>query len=145
MEFKVPFVRYPRQTIECSGGRTRQSFKDQCDVNQIVNKWRKTGVIDHVSQFQGRYADYGDGADFQAAQERILATTNMFMTLPANIRSKFENDPSQFLDFITNEENLEEMKELGIINEQFVEKVAPSSVEVSGSIESPESEAQLPT
>ena len=27
---------------------TKQSFKDECDINNIMNKWVKNGILTHV-------------------------------------------------------------------------------------------------
>ena len=36
---------------------TDQQFKDDCDVNFIVNKFTKTGHLTHLAKFQGMYAE----------------------------------------------------------------------------------------
>ena len=36
---------------------TDQQFKDDCDVNFIVDKFTKTGHLTHLAKFQGMYAD----------------------------------------------------------------------------------------
>ena len=49
---------------------------------------------------------------------QIVATANsMFQDLPSSIRNQFQNDPGQFLDFVQDPENLEEMREMGLANQ----------------------------
>ena len=49
----------PRTQIDCGidvdPGRTRQSMRDECDINAIMRKYIKTGAIDHVNKYSGEY------------------------------------------------------------------------------------------
>ena len=36
---------------------TKQSFKDECNINNIMSKYMKDGLIGHVNKHQGRYDD----------------------------------------------------------------------------------------
>jgi hypothetical protein len=38
------------------------------------------------------------------------------MALPANIRSRFDNDPAKLIDFMENPANREEAESLGLVN-----------------------------
>ena len=49
------------------------------------------------------------------------------MALPAQIRSRFENDPAKLIDFLDNSENLDEAIKLGLVS-KFEE--LPQVVEV---------------
>jgi hypothetical protein len=51
----------------------------------------------------------------------------MFMSLPAKIRSRFQNDPGAFLDFVQNPENRDEMIELGLAKAQPRAPVEPEA------------------
>lgn len=94
---------------------THQSFKDECDINSIMAKWQKTGVVEHRNQFEGQYADFTNTpGDFHEAQNQILHAQEMFMTLPSSIRSRFHNDPGSFLDFTSDPKNLPEMVKMGL-------------------------------
>jgi len=46
---------------------TRQSFKDECDVNQIVQRYTETGMINHIPRTTPQYGDAPDGDFFEAA------------------------------------------------------------------------------
>lgn len=95
-------------------GRTKQSFKAECDINNIMARYLKTGVLEHVRQNVGQYLDV-TGADFQAAQELVAGAHSMFHSLPSAIRTKFDNDPAEFLEFMENPRNAEEARELGLL------------------------------
>ncbi|AXL15424.1 internal scaffolding protein [Microviridae sp.] len=48
-------------------GRTHQSFKDECDINRIVDTYARTGVIPHVQLGQPQYGDNPEVDFFEAA------------------------------------------------------------------------------
>jgi phage internal scaffolding protein len=113
--FRTAYGPKPVSNIDFSKttSRTKQSFKDECNINKIIAKFHKTGVIDHLNKYQGRYEDC-DGTEFRDAMEKIAKASTMFEELPSSIRTQFENDPAKFLDFTTNPENLEEMRDMGL-------------------------------
>lgn len=93
----------------------KQSFKDECDINRVMDRWLKTGVLVHVNKFHGDYSDVSNfPEDLQAAYEQIRVAEEAFGSLPSLVRKKFRNDPAAFLDFVSKEENREEMYELGL-------------------------------
>jgi len=94
--------------------RTKQSFAAECDINTILAKYAKTGLIEHVKRYGGFYGDLPNGADFQTHLNAVIAGQDAFNSLPAKIRDKFHNDPAQFLAFVDDVENAEEMVTLGL-------------------------------
>lgn len=92
---------------------TRQSFKDECDINQIMSKYIRTGIVEHVKSHGPRYG-YVPAVDFQTALNTVSNVEEMFSELPAVTRAKFENDPYQFLAYVQNPENYETLRELGL-------------------------------
>lgn len=40
--------------------RTQQHFMDSCDINKILAKYRKTGVIEHVKRAKAMYGDFSE-------------------------------------------------------------------------------------
>jgi phage internal scaffolding protein len=113
--FKSPYSgsRY-RVSLECGPGLAQQHFKDECDVNRILSKYQKTGLIDHVNRFQGDYADLSAVPDFQESLNAVIDAQEAFMTLPSSIRKQFDNDPVAFLDFVHNPDNKDEMIKMGL-------------------------------
>lgn len=107
---------HERVRTEVSGmSRTRQEFKDECNINVIMKKYEKTGVISHTSNRQPRYVDFGDGVpDFHTAMNMMVAAESAFMTLPAVVRKRFENDPAAFVEYASDEKNLDQLREWGL-------------------------------
>lgn len=112
-------------TVDCEGfSRTKQSFKEECDINNIMKKFEKTGVVSHVKQYGGSYGDISDAMDYKESVELVIKAQDMFMTLPAKLRSRFGNNPAEFLDFVSDPSKKAEMKDLGLLREGYVEPPA---------------------
>ncbi len=92
---------------------TKQSFTAECDINNIMRKYQKTGAIDHVNKHEASYG-FATSDTFQESLDIVARGQSMFNELPSSIRTKFENDPAQFLEFVQNPENTKEMQELGL-------------------------------
>ena len=91
----------------------KQSMKDECDINQIMARYIKTGVLEHVRTYSPEYG-YATGLDFKEAMDLVVGAQAMFSELPSAIRKRFANDPAQFLDFVSNPDNVEELRKLGL-------------------------------
>ena len=98
---------------------TEQQHAKTVDIRNIMAKYRKTGMVDHLNRFQGKYGDFPDASDFHASMNVIAEANSMFESIPAHVRAKFRNDPAQFLDFIQDADNREEMIELGFGDEHL--------------------------
>lgn len=95
--------------------KTKQSFKDETDINLILEKYVKTGLINHEPSNPGQYGDFSNVVDYQSACNAVLEVERNFMQLPAQARARFQNDPGQFLEFIQDPKNLEEAQKLGLV------------------------------
>jgi len=98
-------------------GRTQQHFKDDCDINTIMLKYQKTGLVPTMKG-KPAYGDFTTGLDFADCQRKVQEAEEQFLKLPARLRSRFQNDPSELLQFVSNEENRAEAEELGLIEKQ---------------------------
>lgn len=126
----MPFLRTPYnydqdQASEESGllcseqTLTKQSFKDECDINYIVKQFGVTGNIP-VSPLEPSYGDFSGVSDYHSALNQINAANEAFMALPSKLRAKFDHDPNALLNFLNNESNRDEAIELGLIDGQPV-------------------------
>lgn len=101
------------QLVEMGAMRTKQSMKDESDINMIMKKFIKTGVIDHSAKFGAEYG-YATGLDFTTSMNIIAKGSSMFAELPAEVRARFNGDPAYFLDFVQDPANGDEMRKLGL-------------------------------
>jgi phage internal scaffolding protein len=95
--------------------RTKQSFKDECDINKILARARKNDVIEHVNRAQPHYGDIKP-FDLATALMTVKTANDMFAGMSSKVRNEFDNDPVRFLDFVQNPDNKERCIELGLIN-----------------------------
>jgi len=109
------------QMIPEGESRVKESCAPECDINRIVAKYRKTGLIEHLARNPGRYQDMADPIDYHAAMNLVIDAQDSFAALPANVRKRFENEPMQLLAFVQDENNREEMYELGLAERPVVQ------------------------
>lgn len=102
-----------RPVVNTGPGLTKQSHKDETNVNLILRRYQKTGMINFVNSQKGAYMDT-DPIEFQDAMNMIIQANNMFESIPSGIRKRFSNDPKEFYEFLHNPENEEEMIRLGL-------------------------------
>lgn len=95
-------------------GRTRQEFADECDINILLDRYEKTGVLNHYNQLPAQYLDVSDLPDLAEAINIVDQAAAAFMTLPARVRAEFENDPVKFANFGADPANIEKMREWGL-------------------------------
>lgn len=96
--------------------RTKQQFVDQCDINNIVKQYTKTGQFTHLSAnlAKGTYADLPDPIEFQESMNLVIQAEQSFSTLPAKVRNRFGNDPAEFLAFMADPANQDEAIKMGL-------------------------------
>lgn len=96
--------------------RTKQQFKDECDINNIIKSFKVTRQISHMraNMEQGAYMDLPDPLDFQESLNVVLAAEASFATLPAKVRERFGNDPQGFLAFMADPANQDEIIKMGL-------------------------------
>lgn len=83
--------------------KTQQSFKESCDVNNILARYQKTGIIDHVRKNQEEYG-IATGQSFSEAMQLIASATNLFNELPSAARKHFNHDPAAFFDYMNDQD-----------------------------------------
>jgi len=122
---KVPFLRTPynydvdkvsdETGLACPDpSLAQQNFKDESDINYIVRQFGLTGELPGQA-ISPQYGDFTGVLDYHSAVNAVLAAQDEFMDLPAQMRARFDNDPSKLIDFLGNEENREEAIKLGLV------------------------------
>lgn len=111
--------------------QTRQEFKDECDVNVLMARYEKTGVMPMSNGMEPAYLDIVDTPPLMEALQIMHDAQEAFMRLPAATRREFDNDPVEFVKFAQNADNLDKMREWGLAEPLPVEP-APTKVEIIG-------------
>lgn len=106
-----------RPGIDTGPGMTKQSFKAECDINNIMRRFDKEGVITHLNHVKARYADVCDMPSYVEAARKVAAVNTIFEELPAILRSEFDNDPAIFLDEVQHASD-DELLEWGLMEER---------------------------
>lgn len=106
-----------KQEIGEDPGQVQQHLQEETDINNIMAKYRKTGELRHVTKMAGDYGDFSQVPDYRTAMQQIIEADALFMELPAKVRDRFGNDPAQFIEFATDEKNIEELRKMGLAPE----------------------------
>lgn len=134
---KVPFFRTPynydvdqasvESGLSCADpSRTDQSFVEECDINTIVSRFGLTGELP-IGLVAPTFADFDDVIDFHTAAVAVKRAQESFMLMPAEVRSRFENDPQKFVAFCSDEGNRDEMRKLGLLRPEAVVPPTPQA------------------
>lgn len=112
---------------QCPPGEkpAKQEFKDDADINSIMRKFQKTGTIDHSAQYALEYG-IATPHTLHEAMNIVTRAESMFAELPSSLRKKFEHSAAKFLDFVQDEANYEEARELGL---QLAPEAAKAALE----------------
>lgn len=115
--------------------RTQQSFKSECDINQIMKRFKRVNNGDFLNSYSqaqgGRFDDFSDVSDYRTALDRVKRADEAFGALPSNLRKRFNHDSGAFLDFCLNPENVDEMCSLGLAVKPKVSTVETPVAHVS--------------
>ena len=124
LKFKTRFNTHPPRTyaFQTTGeSMTQQQFKAECDVNNILAKYKRTGMLSHIQKHQGNFGDFSSIEDYQSSLGKLMQAQQSFESLPSELRAKFENDPAQLISFLSDEKNNAEAVKLGL----KIERKAP--------------------
>lgn len=94
-------------------GRTKQAFKDQCDINKILKKAMRTGSIAHLNKYpEAVYGEFDGEFTLLEAHGRIERANEIFSELPSEVRREFNNNALEFVSFAGNPENNDKLRDL---------------------------------
>jgi phage internal scaffolding protein len=115
-KFKNPYEEHKPCFFNTIGeSLTQQHFQEECDIINIIKRHDRNGIIEHVQRGQARYGDFSEVTDYREALDLVQDANNEFMKIPADIRKQFNNNPGEFLNFVNNPENEEEMIQMGFV------------------------------
>lgn len=97
----------------------KQSFAAACDINRIMSKYTYTDMLARFKEMVIAGAvPFGDAStvtDYHTAVNMINAADEAFMTLPADLRSRFDNEPGKLIAFLSDVKNRDEAVKLGLV------------------------------
>ena len=116
-KFKTRFKPHPprKYAFQTTGeSMTQQQFKAECDVNNILAKYKRTGMLTHIQKHQGNFGDFSSIEDYQTSLGKLMQAQQSFESLPSELRAKFDNDPAKLIAYLSDEKNNAEAVKLGL-------------------------------
>jgi len=94
------YVRYPRvqSRINPKSGRTHQAFKDECDINKIVNYFMKHGIIPPQTPPEA-YLDVSCYPSYQEAKNLVAQAEQAYAQLSPEQMEMFPT-PMDYLEAV---------------------------------------------
>jgi phage internal scaffolding protein len=125
---QVPFLRTPynydtmavsdETGLKCEDETlAQQNFKDECDINNIMERFGLTGELP-ANPLPPQYGDFSGVLDYHSALNAVLASQDAFNELPATLRARFENDLNNLIRFLDDPNNRNEAIDLGLISKE---------------------------
>jgi len=101
--------------VDCSNlpSKADPSQVAECDVNNILKRYARTGVLPGVN-VQSVYADVSTSGDYQHSLDLVINAQQQFDSLDAHTRKRFGNDPAEFLAFVEDPKNGEALIKMGL-------------------------------
>lgn len=96
---------------------TKQAFKEESDINNILRKYNVTGVLpDTARAALAHFGDFSTVPTYKESLELVMRAQEMFSDLPAAVRNRFANDPGELLAFLSDSGNRDEAISLGLVD-----------------------------
>lgn len=101
---------------------TQQHMEGVTDVNKIMDRFNRTGVLGSGGRANGRRPEFLEvsGASYHEMLVRLQKIQGTFASLPAKTRKRFSHNPENLLRFLEDDKNLAEAIELGLVDESDV-------------------------
>lgn len=115
----------------------QQHFRDQADVNFIVDYWTRTGNYTSVNPNPPRYVDCSVVQDYQSALDTLCRADEILESMTPQQRAKFHNDPVAFVEYFSDPANSDELRlfEASSLKNQDAERAPSSGVTQVGDFE----------
>ena len=94
-------------------GMTKQSFKDQTDINKLLSKHQTAGSLAHLMKYpEATYGEFDGEFSLLDAQQRIQKANEIFDDLPSEVRREFGNNALSFVQFAGDPANNDKLRDL---------------------------------
>ena len=95
--------------------KVQEQFADACQTDTIIRKYNMMGVNPFIAAGSSQYLDTTQIPDFFVAQNAQVKVKEYFEGLPADIRLEFNNDPMQFAEVVSDPQNADYLREIGVL------------------------------
>jgi len=114
-------------TVNTLPSLTQQHHLEEVNINKIISRFNKTGVLGDGVVRTPRYADVSLFGDFSQAQQKIAEGRAAFAALPVSVRKLAGNDPMRLWEVLNNPENRIMLEKAGVL--KAPEKPEPAKPE----------------
>lgn len=108
-----------------SRSMTRQSFAKDADINTIMSRYAVSGVLVDPANVDSarmpRFGDFSDLVDYPTLVSRINQAQSDFMTLPSDVRARFDNNVENLLEWIGDPKNVVEAVNLKVLQPSMID------------------------
>jgi hypothetical protein len=107
---------YKRPEGKAGKSRTKQQFRKDCDITEIMSRWSRTGFTGpppHMATSRALFGDFTSPLHLADTMEQLDILRDHFETLPVAIRDHVDNDPTVLMQMLMDPEATEELVELG--------------------------------
>ena len=97
---------------------TQQNFKKEQDINTIMKRYIKTGILGDplsIRNANPKFGNFDNVADFHTQMNRLTELQTEFNELNSEVRNRFNNDPAELVEFLADPKNEDEARELGFL------------------------------
>lgn len=115
-ELTVKFSEAAGIAFDPEEGKTQQHFAEEVDINTIVERFGLTGKMPDFIDLPTT-SDFVDAMDFHSAMNEVKRAEAAFLTIPPDVRRRFDHDPGKLLAFLEDDRNREEAVKLGLVKE----------------------------
>lgn len=95
--------------------QVQEQFADACQTDTIIRKYNMMGVNPFIASGGSQYLDTTQIPSFVVAQNAQIRVKEYFEGLPSDIRLKFNNDPMQFAEVVSDPRNSDYLREIGVL------------------------------
>ena len=118
------YDREPVQVYQVPGlTMTEQNHARACDINTIMSKYLKTGVMTHIKQYEPTYGDVSE-LDYQNSMDLVARVKSEYHDLPAYVRKDIGGE-SQYLALMQTDEGVATLQSILAPGEQYEKDGSP--------------------
>lgn len=107
---------------------TSQEFKDECNVNNILKRYAAQAQVMGVPLSEllpklgtAPYGDFTNLDSFMEMKNKVARATQVFESLPSDIRAKYGNTVEGFIGALNNPDEYKFLSERGVLNKGDVQ------------------------
>lgn len=128
--------------------KVQQQFRKDSDINNILKKYEKTGLLvdpNIIRAGKPIFGDFSNMPTYFEAVTKINEINEQFMRLNPEVRAEFLNEPGNMVEFLNNPENYEKAVKMGILHKDVLpKKVALSPTGESNDLKVVKTETEQP-